>query len=109
LLLHASVLLIVQALAASHVFIVTRCVQINVATPPPATQVKLDKRKAQKEANVAKEQLAAPRRAGKEEKLLAKEAAVEADMAAQMRAMQVRTRNCILCTCCLALQHHLQV
>jgi hypothetical protein len=109
LLLHATVLLIVQALKASHVLIVTSCVQINVATPPPATQVKLDKRKAQKETNDAKEQLAAPRRADKEEKLRAKEAAVEANMAAQMRARKVKTRNCILCTCCLALQRHLQV
>jgi hypothetical protein len=85
---------------------VTSCVQIQVAPPPPATQLRLDKRKEKHEANAAKEQLAAQRRANREEKLRAKEAAIDAKRAALKRARQVyhiRSRNYMMSTCCLAL------
>jgi hypothetical protein len=85
---------------------VTSCVQIHVAPPPPATQLRLDKRKEKHEANAAKEQLAAQRRANREEKLKAKEAATEAKRAALKRARQVnhiRTRNDMISTFCLTL------
>jgi hypothetical protein len=72
-----------------------------------ATQGKLDQRKVKQDINAAKEELAALRRADREEELRAEEAADEANRVAQNHAMQVRTRNCILCTC-LALQRHLQ-
>jgi hypothetical protein len=75
-------------------------VQIQVAPPPPATQLKLDKKRERLEAIAAKEQLAAQRRADREERLRAKEDAIEAKRASKKRARQVRARKHTLPACC---------